>query len=87
MHRWPELLLAAIEINRIPTVNYITQQHLGREPTHAEDVAARRAAHRLSARGQLKLAYGYDRRRQRIALRVQALDGPEVSGVRPRWRR
>ena len=52
--RWQQVLMEALAEHTAVGVRAVVVSHLGREATRAEIEAARRAAHRLELRGQLK---------------------------------
>jgi hypothetical protein len=55
--RWQAALIEALSSDPAIAVNHVVARHLGREPTHAELVAAQRAAHRLTEHYQVKIAH------------------------------
>jgi len=89
MGRWQRALVKAVAAPgaRAPTVLAILRMELGREPNEVESVDARRAARQLAARGELRIGYTRDYPARRRALCVRPLDGPEYSGIAPRWGR
>jgi hypothetical protein len=53
--RWQQVLIGALAEHKAVGVRAVVVSHLGREATRAEIQSARRAAHLLERRGQVKL--------------------------------